>query len=208
VLDLRQREIDVPRDAGFVNDANASRRGTPAVTRPNERAASPPACMNRENEMRTEIAGSLLLSACLLAAASSAMAQALPEPVEQNGAVYVTGGIGAEEVAAFRAAAPRYNLRITFATKGGHYLSDVDVMLTSGKSTVLDAHTAGPFLFARVPPGRYTVSAHDRAVQEVRHVVVPARGGVDVRFYWQNPERRGVMRLCGGCPGTGTRAAP
>lgn len=158
--------------------------------------------------MRTEIAGSLLLSACLLAAASSAMAQALPEPVEQNGAVYVTGGIGAEEVAAFRAAAPRYNLRITFATKAGHYLSDVDVILTSGKSTVLDAHTAGPFLFARVPPGRYTVSAHDRAVQEVRHVVVPARGGVDVRFYWQNPERRGVMRLCGGCPGTGTRAAP
>lgn len=158
--------------------------------------------------MRTGIAGALLLSACLLAAAPNAPAQALPGPVEQNGAVYITGGIGAEEVAAFRAAAPRYNLRIMFATKGGHYLSDVDVTLTSGKSTVVDAHTAGPFLFARVPPGRYTVSARDRGVQEVRHVVAPARGGVDVRFYWQNPERRGVIRLCGGCQDTGTRAGP
>ncbi|WP_175828826.1 carboxypeptidase regulatory-like domain-containing protein [Burkholderia cepacia] len=154
--------------------------------------------------MQTGIIGSLLLSTCLLAAAASVLAQALPEPVEQNGAVYITGGIGGEEVAAFRAAAPRYNLRITFASKAGHYLSDVDVTLASGKSTILDVHTAGPFLFARVPPGRYTVSARDRAVQEVRHVVVPTHGAVDMRFYWQNPERRGVIRLCAGCPGTGT----
>ncbi|WP_420483642.1 carboxypeptidase regulatory-like domain-containing protein [Burkholderia cepacia] len=154
--------------------------------------------------MRTGIVGSLLLSTCLMAAAASAPAQALPEPVERNGAVYITGGVGEEEVAAFRAAAPRYNLRITFATKGGHYLSDIDVTLASGKSTILDAHTAGPFLFARVPPGRYTVSARDRAVQEVRHVVVPAHGAVDVRFYWRNPDRRDVMRLCSGCPGAGT----
>ncbi|KVE83812.1 hypothetical protein [Burkholderia cepacia] len=158
--------------------------------------------------MRTGIVGSLLLSTCLMAAAASVPAQALPEPVERNGAVYITGGVGEEEVAAFRAAAPRYNLRITFTTKAGHYLSDIDVTLASGKSTILDAHTAGPFLFARVPPGRYTVSARDRAVHEVRHVVVPARGGIDVRFYWQNPERRGVIRLCSGCQGTGTRARP
>ncbi|WP_396333396.1 carboxypeptidase regulatory-like domain-containing protein [Burkholderia anthina] len=143
----------------------------------------------------------LLLATCLLNIAASALAETPPEPIEQNGIAYITGGIGEDEVTAFRDVASRYNLRITFASKRGHYLSDVDVTLSSGKSAVLDAHTSGPFLFARVPPGRYTVSAHDRAVQEVRRVVVPARGAVDVRFYWQDPGRQGAMRLCAACPG-------
>ncbi|WP_069706196.1 hypothetical protein [Burkholderia seminalis] len=144
----------------------------------------------------------LLLAACLLNLVANALAETSPEPIVRNGVAYVTGGIGQDEVAAFRDVAPRYNLRITFASKRGHYLSDVDVTLSSGKSTMLDAHTNGPFLFARVPPGRYTVSAHDRGVQEVRHVVVPARGAVDVRFYWHDPERQGAMRLCSGCAGS------
>ncbi|RKU05252.1 hypothetical protein C7H84_03705 [Burkholderia sp. Nafp2/4-1b] len=142
----------------------------------------------------------VLLAACLLNAGANALAETSTEPIVRNGVAYITGGIGQDEVTAFRDVAPRYNLRITFASKAGHYLSDVDVTLLSGKSRVLDAHTNGPFLFARVPPGRYTVSAHDRAVQEVRHAVVPARGAVEVRFYWHDPERHGAMRLCTGCP--------
>ena len=142
----------------------------------------------------------LLLATCALNAGASALAQTSPEPVERNGVAYITGGIGQDEVTAFRDVAPRYNLRITFASKAGHYLPDVDVTLSSGKSAILDVHTNGTFLFVRVPPGRYTVSARDRAVQEVRRVVVPARGGVDVRFYWHDPDRHGAMRLCKACP--------
>ncbi|KWE29977.1 hypothetical protein [Burkholderia territorii] len=142
----------------------------------------------------------MLLAACLLTVGANALADTSTEPIVRNGVAYITGGIGQDEVIAFRDVAPRYNLRITFASKAGHYLSDVDVKLSSGKSTLLDVHTSGPFLFARVPPGRYTVSAHDRAVQEVRHVVVPAHGGIDVHFYWRDPERQGAMRLCSGCP--------
>ncbi|KVF75884.1 hypothetical protein WS75_13820 [Burkholderia sp. FL-7-2-10-S1-D7] len=144
----------------------------------------------------------MLLAACLLNIGANVLAQTSTEPIVRNGVAYITGGIGQDEVTAFRDVAPRYNLRITFTSKRGHYLSDVDVTLSSGKSTILDAHTMGPFLFARVPPGRYTVSARDRAVQEVRHVVVPVRGAVDVRFYWRNPERQGAMRLCGECSGS------
>ncbi|CAG9243064.1 conserved exported hypothetical protein [Burkholderia diffusa] len=141
----------------------------------------------------------LLAAACLLNIAANALADPSTEPVVRNGVAYITGGIGQDEITAFRDVAPRYNLRITFASKRGQYLSDVDVTLSSGKSTILDAHTNGPFLFARVPPGRYTVSAHDRAIQEVRHVVVPARGAVDVRFYWHDPDRHGAIRLCADC---------
>ncbi|NHL69234.1 carboxypeptidase regulatory-like domain-containing protein [Burkholderia ambifaria] len=150
--------------------------------------------------MWTGTVKTLLLAACLLNVGANALAQTSPEPIMRNGVAYITGGIGEDEVTAFRDVAPRYNLRITFASKSGHYLADVDVTLSAGKSTILDAHTSGPFLFARVPPGRYTVSAHDRAVQEVRHVVVPARGAIDVSFYWHDPERHGTMHLCAACP--------
>nr|WP_057926933.1 hypothetical protein [Burkholderia ambifaria] len=150
--------------------------------------------------MWTRTVKMLLLAACLLNVGANALAETSPEPIVRNGVTYITGGIGQDEVTAFRDVAPRYNLRITFASKSGHYLSDVDVTLSSGKSTILDVHTNGPFLFARVPPGRYSVSAHDRAVQEVRRVVVPARGGVDVRFSWHDPDRHGAMRLCAACP--------
>ncbi|SOT41382.1 hypothetical protein [Burkholderia cenocepacia] len=141
----------------------------------------------------------LLVAACLLNIGENALADTSTEPIVHNGVAYITGGIGQDEVTAFRDVAPRYNLRMTFASKRGHYISDVDVTLSSGKSTILDVHTSGPFLFTRVPPGRYTVSAHDRAVREVRHVVVPVRGAVDVRFYWHDPERHGAIRLCGEC---------
>lgn len=151
--------------------------------------------------MGTTTVKMLLLAACLLSVGANALADTSTEPVVRNGVAYITGGIGHDEVTAFRDVARRYNLRLTFASKSGQYLSDVDVSLSSGKSTMLDVRTNGPFLFARVPPGPYTVSAHDRAVQEVRHVVVPARGAVDVRFSWQDPDRRGTMRLCTGCVG-------
>ena len=107
--------------------------------------------------MWTGTVKTLLLAACLLSVGANALAETSPEPIMRNGVAYITGGIGEDEVTAFRDVAPRYNLRITFASKSGHYLADVDVTLSAGKSTILDAHTSGPFLFARVPPGRYTV---------------------------------------------------
>ena len=40
----------------------------------------------------------------------AALAQSLPQPASQNGVAYITGGVGEDEVQAFRAAAPSYNL--------------------------------------------------------------------------------------------------
>jgi hypothetical protein len=198
-LDLSQRETGVPRDADIVVDTHVRRRSTHRVPRSDGWHRSH-AYSIRRVKMWTGTVKTLLLAACLLSVGANALAQTSPEPIMRNGVAYITGGIGEDEVTAFRDVAPRYNLRITFASKSGHYLADVDVTLSAGKSTILDAHTSGPFLFARVPPGRYTVSAHDRAIQEVRHVVVPARGAIDVRFYWHDPERHGTMHLCAACP--------
>ncbi len=89
---------------------------------------------------------------------------------------------------------------ITLASKAGHYLSDVDVSITSGQHVALAVRTEGPFLFVRVPAGRYRIAARDRHVTETKEVAVPSRGAIDVHFYWADPDRHGVMLLCRSCP--------
>ncbi|KVD88329.1 hypothetical protein WI90_21105 [Burkholderia ubonensis] len=134
--------------------------------------------------MSIRIVHLMLASICLLGIGTDTPAQPSPVEVGRSSIAYITGGIGTDDVGAFRAAASRYNLRITLASTAGEYLSDVDVTILSGTTPILDVQTTGPFLFARMPPGRYKVIARDSRTVEIRHVVVPARGGIDVRFYW------------------------
>jgi len=143
-----------------------------------------------------------LVFSCVLAS-THVFAQTEPAPITHSGITYVTGGIGEDEVRAFHEVAPKYNLRITLATKAGHYLSDVDVRIAAGQHEVLHLRTEGPFLFVRVPAGRYQIAARDRHLTETKHVVVPAQGGTDVRFYWDDPDRHGVMQICRSCPERG-----
>ncbi|WP_241974944.1 carboxypeptidase regulatory-like domain-containing protein [Paraburkholderia sp. BL17N1] len=118
----------------------------------------------------------LLFCAC---AGGAALAQSLPQPASQNGVSYITGGVGEDEVQAFRAAAPGYNLRMTFASKTGNYLSDIDVTITSGAGRpILSVRIEGPFLFVRLPAGRHQIGAQTRHITETRKIQVPAHGGV------------------------------
>ncbi|WP_433704770.1 carboxypeptidase regulatory-like domain-containing protein [Paraburkholderia sacchari] len=131
---------------------------------------------------------------CLVSIVSPVPAQTHIAPVTRNGIEYVSGGIGADEVHAIQALAPQYNLRITFALTGGEYLSDVTVTLKSERGVeLLKARTHGPLIFFRVPPGRYRVAAQAGHVIEHRWVRVPAKGGIDTRFYWPEPNRHGVV---------------
>ncbi|QLD53901.1 carboxypeptidase regulatory-like domain-containing protein [Paraburkholderia fungorum] len=147
---------------------------------------------------------SLLLAFLICVCANdAALAQSLPQPASQNGGSYITGGVGEDEVQAFRAAAPSYNLRMTFASKTGSYLSDIDVTITSGAGrSVLSVRTEGPFLFVRLPAGRYQIGAQTRHITETRKIQVSAQGGTDLRFYWEDPDRHGVVRICKSCPDT------
>jgi MFS superfamily sulfate permease-like transporter len=140
----------------------------------------------------------LLFLPCILTSAQ-VFAQVVPAPVARNGVTYVTGGIGEDEVRAFHEVAAKYNMRITLASKAGHYLSDVDVRITSGQRDVLVVRTEGPFLFVSVPAGRYQVSARDRHVTKTKQVVVPQQGGIDVHLYWDDSDHQGVKVLCRRC---------
>ena len=79
---------------------------------------------------------------------------------EFNGVVFVTGGIGEEELEEINAVRGEFNLKLLLAEKSGTYLAGVQVVvLDENGKTVLDVQEAGPVLLAKVPPGSYRISA-------------------------------------------------
>ena len=92
-----------------------------------------------------------------------AQVQAVPVQEVQGQVAVLHGGIGEDDRVAMDQKSSEYNLRLTFAWKGiGTYLSQVRVVIRNAQgSTVLDTVTAGPWLFARLPQGEFTVEATD-----------------------------------------------
>jgi hypothetical protein len=77
-----------------------------------------------------------------------------------QGFPYLTGGVSSEERGVLEASGKAYNVQLTFAEKGGAYLADVNVVLTSAKGKeVVAIKTNGPFFYIALPPGNYGVSA-------------------------------------------------
>ena len=108
-----------------------------------------------------------------------------PAVARSLGIAYITGGVGAEEAAAMRALASHYSLRARFTANGGEFVSDVDVrILTSDGRLIFTAVSDGPYLYARVPPGRYRLVAKLDGLERSRNVDIPTRGGITVLLTW------------------------
>ena len=110
-------------------------------------------------------------------------------PEETQGAVtYRTGGIGHAEAAAMQQAEANYPLSLEFAERAGPknwFLANVEVTIKDdhGK-TELKTFADGPFLLARLPDGRYTVTATDNGKSETRHITVAAGKPEHLMFTW------------------------
>jgi hypothetical protein len=107
-------------------------------------------------------------------------------PVEQDhGVAYVSGGVGQDEATAIRGLATGYNMRATFTTRSGEYLSGVNVqVLRTDGSTVFAATSDGPYLFARLPQGHYRIVASVDGAERSRDLYVPSHGGVRFTLVW------------------------
>jgi hypothetical protein len=109
------------------------------------------------------------------------------EPHQQGGVTWVSGGVGEQELQQIRQMQGLYNLHLLFALQGsGEYLAGIPVTIADGRGTTLVSMTAeGPYLFAKLRPGRYKITAeHDGQVQ-TRTVSVPASGAASQPFYWR-----------------------
>ncbi|NML24513.1 hypothetical protein [Zoogloea dura] len=73
---------------------------------------------------------------------------------------WMSGGVGAPDRDRLRAMAGSYNVLMVFSDRQGHYLADVPfaVKACNGRPVHADV-SEGPFLYLRLPPGCYRMSA-------------------------------------------------
>jgi hypothetical protein len=115
----------------------------------------------------------------------AALVRAQLEAKSERGVPYLSGGIGLDERDALRATAKDYNLMLNFAAKEGNYLSDVEVVITDTTgNTVLETVSEGPWLFVRLPTGRYTVRATTIGKTSEQGANIRATGQTQLYFYW------------------------
>ncbi|WP_063778401.1 hypothetical protein [Cupriavidus basilensis] len=109
----------------------------------------------------------------------------LPPQKRASGVAYLSGGIGEDEAAAFRAAAPAYSLRLTFTGKRGEFLADVDTRIykPDGKQ-IFRAISDGPFMYIKLPAGKYRVVATANGIERKTEVTIPSKGGVAQHLNW------------------------
>jgi hypothetical protein len=132
--------------------------------------------------------GIVIVSLLIAPLAFAALPSALPPEQTQGGVTYVSGGIGPKEAQAFEAAARQYPLDLEFAiahTPPAKFTADVHVIITDAQGKrVLDTQSKGPFLLAKLPAGRYTVTAEQHQQTLTRTVHVATHKPTHVRFLW------------------------
>jgi len=101
--------------------------------------------------------------AMLLGAAFAQAPAALPTVHKSGQVEYLSGGIGVDKAKAIDRISQQWPLTLEFAVKDKmktDFVADVNVMVSDAKGhTALKAIANGPFLLARLQPGRYTVDA-------------------------------------------------
>ncbi|MEO7952891.1 MAG: carboxypeptidase-like regulatory domain-containing protein [Polaromonas sp.] len=110
-----------------------------------------------------KVAVAAALGALLTSGAFAQTPAPLP-PVHKSGAVeYLSGGIGQDEATAIDKAGRQWPLTLEFAINNKHhadFVANVKVLVRDTKGhTALQATANGPFLLAKLAPGRYTVDA-------------------------------------------------
>lgn len=108
------------------------------------------------------------------------------EVKSSGGVTFVSGGVGEDSAGRMAALAKDFNLKLLFAAKDGHYLADVAVEISDARGAkVLETAAEGPFLLARLAPGKYQVKATYAGQSSTRATTIPATGQRELIFRWE-----------------------
>ena len=102
-------------------------------------------------------------------------------------ATFLNGGVSQEEEAYMHSIAKDWPLRMIFSErKDKEFVADVSLTVTDHRgSPVLVLQNAGPMTYARVPAGKYRISARFHGITESREVTLDGKQGKDVYFHWK-----------------------
>jgi hypothetical protein len=119
------------------------------------------------------------------------------QPQTENGITYLCGGVGEEQASFMKQSKGDYDLMLTFATRTGEYLADVDVAIKDAKGkSVLNTTCGGPMLLVNLPKsGVYRVQAQAEDYSLRKTVKVKAKGTTNsVVMHWprENETNQGV----------------
>jgi hypothetical protein len=133
---------------------------------------------------------SFLSGATLMAASTLAPAQdqfIVLEP--ERATTYLNGGIGQDEEQYMRKVAKDWSLRLTFSeAKDDEFVANVGLLVTDLRGTpYLQLSGAGPMTYARLPAGKYRVTARFKGQSETHEVTLDGKVGRDVNFHWKAP---------------------
>lgn len=133
------------------------------------------------------------ISALLLSVGYAHAGAALP-PIHHNGQVaYLSGGIGQDEAQAIEVNSKQWPLTLEFVVKSKHraeYAADVQVVISDSKGhAALKATTDGPFLLAKLTPGRYAVDA--KLGDKTLHKSLVIAGGQPTKALFEWPQGTG-----------------
>ena len=138
--------------------------------------------------IRTAIAISGLTLALNAVAAPSTSSAGLPAPQNAGEVTYITGGAGKSEADAIRHVARYYPLEVEFLLKAqpkSGQLSDIKVRIKDANDkTILNVTADGPLLLAKMPAGKYTISAERNRKVEHRQFSIAANDHQRVVFEW------------------------
>jgi hypothetical protein len=117
-------------------------------------------------------------------------ARSADDQVMSSGSVkFVSGGVGEDSAARIAALSKDFNLKLLFAQKDGHYLADIAVSISDARGgKVLEAVSEGPWLLAKLAPGKYQVTASYGGKPFTRAITIPDTGQREMVFRWENPE--------------------
>ena len=114
----------------------------------------------------------------------------LPAAQKAGEVTYIIGGIGQTEADAIKHAAKYYPLELEFLLKAkpkAEYLSNVQVRIKDAHDRmVLNVNADGPYLLAKMPAGKYTISAERNGKVEHRQIEISATDHRRVVFEWQS----------------------
>lgn len=110
---------------------------------------------------------------------------ALPLEVKTAGDItYISGGIGDEDLTQLKATEKDYNLHVLMSMKSGEYISQATMRILDAAGTeLLVIEDAGPYVYAQLKPGTYTLEVTSQEDGSKRaKVTVPSKGSVKQHF--------------------------
>lgn len=137
--------------------------------------------------MTITLRSSLLALSAIALMSSPALAYDYGNQTEGD-IVYLTGGIGDNELDELEATKSQYNLHITNTAKEGAYVSDTAIIIYDRANTEVLNTNAGPLLYVNLPAGRYTISAEYQGVVQTKKVTIGRNKASDIHLVWNVAE--------------------